>query len=205
MSTATKIDDKREFRELYAPGRDPAIVEVPEMTFLMIDGTGDPNTSPAFQAAVEALYAASYGLKFAIKRGPTGLDHVVMPLEGLWSVPGQTGYPEGAADAWRWTLMLKQPDEVTAEMAADAIHEAAVRKPLVAATKLRLERFHEGSAAQIMHVGPFNAERPTIERLMAFIDEQGHVPTGRHHEIYLSDPARTAPEKLRTVIRHAIR
>ena len=202
---AVKVDDKRELRQLYAPGREPAIVQVPEMTFLMIDGTGDPNTSPVFRAAVEALYAASYGLKFAIKRGPTGIDHVVMPLEGFWWVPGQPGYPEGGKDEWRWTLMIKQPDEVTSEMAADAIHDAAVRKPLEAATKLRLERFEEGVAAQVMHVGPFNAERPTIERLMAFIGEQGFEPMGRHHEIYLSDPSRTAPERLKTIIRHAVR
>jgi len=201
---AVKVDDKREFRQLYAPGLEPAIVEVPEMTFLMVDGTGDPNTSPAFQAAVEALYAASYGLKFAIKRAPSGIDHVVMPLEGLWHVPGETGYPENGADAWSWTLMIKQPDEVTQELAAEAIHDAAVRKPLPAATRLRLERFEEGRAAQILYVGPFDAEPPTIERLMDFIRAQGHAPTGRHHEIYLSDPSRTAPEKLKTIIRHPI-
>jgi hypothetical protein len=202
---AVKVDDKREFRQLYAPGLEPAFVDVPEMTFLTIDGTGDPNTSLAFQAAVEALYAASYGLKFAIKRAPSGIDHVVMPLEGLWHVPGQTGYPEGAPDAWSWTLMIKQPDEVTQELAEEAIHDAAVRKPLPAATQLRLERFHEGRSAQVMYVGPFAAERPTIERLMAFIRDQGHEPEGRHHEIYLSDPARTAPEKLKTIIRHPVR
>lgn len=202
---AVKVDDKRELRQLYAPGLEPTIVDVPEMTFLTVDGVGDPNTSLAFSAAVEALYAASYGLKFAIKRAPSGIDHVVMPLEGLWQVPGQSGYPEGAPDAWSWTLMIKQPDEVTQELAEEAIHDAAVRKPLPAATKLRLERFHEGRSAQVLFVGPFADERPTIERLMAFIRDQGHEPEGRHHEIYLSDPARTAPEKLRTIIRHPIR
>ena len=203
--TTLAIDDKREFRRLYAPGREPELVEVPRMPFLMVDGTGDPNSAPAFQAAVEALYAASYGLKFTIKRGATGADHVVMPLEGVWSVPGQTGYPDRDADGWRWTLMIRQPDEVTVTMAADAIHDAAVRKPLPAATRLRLEAFEEGPAAQIMHIGPFNEERPTIERLMAFIESQGLEPTGRHHEIYLSDPSRTAPERLRTILRHAVR
>ena len=144
-------------------------------------------------------------MKFAIKRAPSGIDHVVMPLEGLWRVPGQTGYPEGGPDAWSWTLMIKQPDEVTQELAEEAIHDAAVRKPLPAATKLRLERFHEGRSAQVLYVGPFTDERPTIERLMAFIRDQGHEPEGRHHEIYLSDPSRTAPEKLKTIIRHPIR
>jgi len=201
---AVKVDDKREFRQLYAPGLEPAIVEVPEMAFLMIDGIGDPNTSAAFHAAVEALYAASYGLKFAIKRAPSGIEHVVMPLEGLWQVPGATGYPDGGPDAWAWTLMIKQPDEVTPELAAEAIHEAAVRKPLPAATKLRLERFEEGRAAQVLYVGPFDQERSTIERLMDFIREQGFAPSGRHHEIYLSDPSRTAPEKLKTIIRHPV-
>jgi len=193
-----KVDYKREHKELYAATRMPAMVEVPELSFLMIDGSGDPNTSTAFQEAVGALYSVSYGLKFASKNGPAGMDYVVMPLEGLWSDP------TGDEGAWRWTLMIMQPGEITQEMVAQAVRDAAARKPLPAAPQLRFERFAEGLAAQVLHMGPYDQEEPTIDRLMTFIAEQGYEPAGRHHEIYLSDPSRAAPEKLKTIIRHAI-
>lgn len=202
---ATKIDLKRELKELYAPGRDPAIVDVPELAFLMIDGHGDPNTAPEYRAAVEALYRVAYTIKFAIKRGPDELDYAVMPLEGLWWVADMSAFSVADKSAWSWTAMIAQPDRVTQAMVDDAVAQAARKKPLPAAPRLRLESFAEGLAAQVMYIGPYAEEGPTIERLHAFIAEHGHEPAGKHHEIYLGDPRRTDPAKLKTVIRQPVR
>ena len=202
---ATKIDRKRELKELYAPGRSPAMVDVPELLFLMVDGRGDPNTAPEYRAAVEALYAVSYAIKFALKRGPDELDYTVMPLEGLWWADDMSTFATEDKSAWSWTAMIAQPEGVSQAMVDEAVAQAARRKPLPAAPDLRLERFGEGRAAQVMHIGPYAAEGPTIERLHAFIAEQGCERAGRHHEIYLSDPRRTDPAKLRTVIRQPVR
>jgi hypothetical protein len=189
----TKVDLLRESRELYVPPRTPVLVDVPEFKFLMIDGHGDPNSS--LQPAIQALYGASYKLKFALKRGPLAVDYKVMPLEGLWSVPDMTTFSVEHKDDWDWTLMIRQPDEVDEQMLADLPVSGAVR----------LERWEEGQAAQLMHVGPYAEEGPSVERLHAFIEEQGLERAGRHHEIYLGDPRRAAPEKLRTVLRQPAR
>ena len=201
----TKIDLKREWKELYAPGREPVIVDVPELAFLMIDGRGDPNTAPEYRAAIEALYSVAYTIKFAIKRGPAALDYVVMPLEGLWWTPDMSRFSVEDKSAWSWTAMMAQPDHVTEAIVGEAVAQAARKKPLPEAPKLRLERFAEGLAAQVMYLGPYAAEGPTIERLHAFIAEQGYERAGKHHEIYLGDPRRTEPAKLKTVIRQPMR
>jgi len=202
--TATKVDFKREYKELYRAGRDPAMVDVPEFAFLMVDGHGDPNTAIEYSQAIEALYSVSYTLKFAIKRAPEGFDYGVMPLEGLWWVPDMADFTTKEKSAWDWTAMIMQPDEVTQGLLEDALAGATAKKSLPAAAKLRLERFHEGPAAQVMHIGPYSAEGPTIERLHAFIAESGRSLRGKHHEIYLGDPRRSAPEKLKTVIRQPV-
>lgn len=204
MPGTTKIDYKRELRELYAPGRAPVIVEVPELAYLMIDGHGDPNTAPEFSEAIEALYTIAYAAKFAVKRSPDGVDYGVMPLEGLFWAPDMTAFTSGDKSAWEWTLMIMQPDCVTDEVFGEARAAAAEKKPLEAIARVRFERFTEGPAAQIMHVGPYSAEGPTIERLHAFILEQGYQRAGKHHEIYLSDPRRSAPERMKTVVRQAV-
>ena len=201
---ATKIDFKRELRELYAPGRRPVVVDVPEMAFVMIDGHGDPNTADSYREAIEALYAVSYTVKFAVKRGPAEIDFGVMPLEGLWWSQDPTVFSTGDKSAWNWTAMIMQPEPVTAEIVEEACHQAAAKKSLPALEKLRYERFAEGSAAQVMYVGPYKDEGPTIAALHAFIAEQGGTLTGKHHEIYLGDPRRAAPEKLKTVIRQPL-
>jgi hypothetical protein len=183
------------------------VVDVPPLTFLMLDGTGNPNTSTAYREAIEALYAASYTLKFALKKA-AGRDYRVGPLEGLWWVPGveQQSFAEMMShkEDWLWAMMIAQPDDVAAEQVAGAIEQARRKRPLPGLARLRCERFHEGLAAQILHVGPYAAEWPTIERLHAFIREQGYHPRGKHHEIYLGDPRRAAPERLRTIIRQPI-
>jgi hypothetical protein len=188
-------------KELYKPSAKAiALVEVPAMNFLMVDGHGDPNTSKDFAEAIEALYGMSYTLKFSLKKSE-GRDWKVMPLEGLWWMEDMTQFCQEKKDEWLWTVMIAQPDFITAELAAAAAAELKKRKNPAALPKLRFERWQEGPAAQILYIGPFSEEGPTIEKIHAFIKSQGHKLSGKHHEIYLSDPRRTAPEKLKTIIR----
>ena len=197
----TKLDLKKDLKYLYNPSAKAfGIVDVPPMDFLMIDGTGDPNTAPEYKDAIEALYSVAYTLKFAIKKGQ-GVDYPVMALEGLWWADNMAAFMTSDRENWRWTMMIMQPDVVTADMVANAIHEAQAKKGLPAVSKMRFESFHEGTAAQIMYFGPYKDEGPTIARLHAFIHEQGGELSGKHHEIYIGDPRRAAPEKLKTVIR----
>jgi hypothetical protein len=200
----TKVDLKRQLHELYAPAREPAIVDVPELAFIMIDGHGDPNTSPGYGRAIEALYTIAYSAKFALKRSPDGVDYSVMPLEGLWWAADMAAFANAEKSEWDWTVMIMQPEQVTPEVFEGARAQAAEKKQIEEIGRVRLERFAEGRAAQILHVGPYAAEGPTIERLHAYIAEQGYARAGKHHEIYLGDPRRSAPEKLRTVVRQPI-
>jgi hypothetical protein len=202
--TATKIDFKRELRELYAPAREPSLVEVPDLAFLMIDGHGDPNTAPEFSEAIEALYTVAYAAKFAIKGAPGGIDYRVMPLEGVFWTADMSTFATGERSVWDWTLMIMQPDQVTSGVFGEARATASAKKALDAIGRMRLEVFAEGLAAQVLHIGPYAAEGPTIQRLHAFIAEQGYERSGRHHEIYLSDPRRSAPEGLKTVLRQPV-
>jgi hypothetical protein len=202
---AQKLDLMKDLQPLYRPPvREPVLVEVPALSFLMVDGAGDPNTSPEYAQAVEALFAASYGAKFMVKRGPEATDYKVMPLEGLWWSADMAAFLEGRRDAWEWTMMIVQPPAVTADLIDRAVDEAGRKKDIPALGNLRFEGFEEGLSAQIMHVGAYSEERPTIEGLHAFITEEGYSRRGRHHEIYLSDPRRTAPERLRTIIRQPV-
>lgn len=204
MSTATKIDFKRELQALFTAPREPVVVEVPDLAYLMIDGQGDPNTATEYTESIEALYTVAYAAKFAIKRAPNGIDYGVMPLEGLWWTPDMATFATADKSAWHWTMMIMQPDAVTPEVFAHALGTASKKRSPQVLERLRLERFAEGPAAQIMHIGPYAAEGPTIERMHAFIAEQGYELTGKHHEIYLSDPRRSAPERLKTIIRQPV-
>jgi hypothetical protein len=196
----------RQLKPLYTPSaRHPAIVEVPELGFLMLDGRGDPNTSEQYQDAVTALYGIAYTLKSTRKKADAERDFKVAPLEGLWWADAERPDREelqATRDARNWTMMIALPDDVTAAEVAAAAAAAARKRSSPAIGLARLERLEEGLDAQIMHVGPYSAEPPTIERLHAFVAEQGYELRGRHHEIYLNDPRRTAPERLKTVIRH---
>ena len=201
---AATVDFKRELRDLYLPGRRPGLVDVPEMGFIMVDGTGDPNSAPAYRHAIEALYAVAYTVKFDEKRRPGGLDFRVMPLEGLWWSSDPEAFSSSDKSRWSWTAMIMQPDAVDREAVEAAIRAAGAKRPLPALELLRFERYAEGAAAQVMYLGPYSDEGPTIAALHAFIADQAYVPAGKHHEIYLGDPRRTAPEKLRTVIRQPV-
>jgi hypothetical protein len=203
------VDLVKQFKPLYAPSaKHPVIVEVPEFAFLMVDGHGDPNTSEQYQDALQALYGVAYTLKFARKKGDPERDFKVAPLEGLWwaDVEGSSMEElQAARESWNWTMMIALPAEVTVAGGAAAAAAGARRRPSPAIGLVRLERLEEGLAAQIMHVGPYSAEAPTIARLHAFAEEQGYELRRRQHEIYLGDPRRTAPERLKTVIRHPVR
>jgi hypothetical protein len=198
------IDLKRTYREHYAAPADPVVVEVPERGFLMIDGVGDPNTSPEYAAAVAALYPIAYGLRAAVQDA-TGDAYTVMPLEGLWWADDMANFSVERKGDWRWTMMICVPDVVTAEVFDAVRPEVVAKKRLTAGDRVRLEPFHEGLAAQVMHRGPYATEAPTIDKLHAFIAEAGHQLRGLHHEIYLTDPRRVDPERNRTIIRQPIR
>src|SRR6266496_2259131 len=202
--TAAKVDYKRELSKLYTAHREPVLVDVPELAFVMIDGHGDPNTSAEYAAAIQALYSVAYTAKFMVKAlGET--DYGVMPLEGLWWTPDMATFSADDKSDWLWTMMIMQPDVVTADLVEAARTKAAVRKPLDAIARVRLDRYAEGPAAQVMYVGPYSDEGPTIQRLHQLIAAQGYERSGKHHEIYLNDPRRTAPEKWRTIIRQPVR
>jgi len=200
-----KIDLKKELKHLYNPStKEISIVDVPRMNFLMIDGKGDPNTSQEYKEAIEALYAVSYALKFMIKKGETAIDYVVMPLEGLWWTGDMVQFSTENKDIWKWTAMIMQPEHVIKDLVTKAFEQVEKKKNSPALSKMRFESFRESLSAQIMHIGPYSAEGLTIKKLHSFIKEKGYEFDGlvqKHHEIYLSDPRRTAPEKMKTIIR----
>ena len=197
----TKVDLKKELKQLYqASAKDVVQVEVPAFKFLMVDGKGDPTTSQEYAQAVEALFSVSYTAKFMIKKGPQKLDYSVMPLEGLWWADDMSAFVVNDRANWKWTMMIMQPHFVANEVIESAIAAVRRKKRLSSIDKLRLEEFSEGRCAQVLHVGPFSEEGPTIERLHAFIDARSGL-TGKHHEIYLSDIRRADPRKWKTIIR----
>lgn len=203
MTTPTLTERERLYK---AARKEPALVQVPEIAYIMIDGHGDPNTSQEYKQAIEALYALSYGLKFALKK-EEGVEYRVGPLEGLWWAEDMTAFTVDRKSDWRWTMMIAQPDAVTSEHVDRIRDDVARKKDLPALAKARLERYEEGLCAQILHVGPFSAEGPTIAALHAFIRAEGctfDTPACKHHEIYLSDVRRAAPEKWKTVIRQPV-
>lgn len=197
-----KIDLKKTLKHFYLPSASKvAQVEIPPMNYLMVDGAGDPNTEKSYQEAVEALFTLSYTLKFMTKKGPLAMDYGVMPLEGLWWADDMAAFSVEDKANWKWTLMIMQPDFITPEMVAAATAKVGKKKNPAALNKVRFEEFAEGVAAQILHIGPFAEEGPTIERIHRFIADSGHQRVGKHHEIYLSDIRKADPKKWKTVIR----
>ena len=200
-----KVDFKRELKHLYKPSRKAfTVVEVPPMQFLMVDGHGDPNVAQEYAEALEALYAVAYKLKFASKR-TLERDYTVPPLEGLWWADDMDAFAARDKSRWDWTMMIMQPAWITAAMFDDARAVVEKQKNPPALANMRLATYQEGLAVQILHIGPYDAEAPTLHRLHhEFMPANGYTFNGKHHEIYLSDPRRVAPEKLQTVLRQPV-
>jgi hypothetical protein len=208
-----KLDLRQRYQSLYAPSaRQVSLVDVPALTFLMLDGAIEPGeapgTSPAFAEATQALYGVSYALKFkARQRRDNPFDYAVMPLEGLWWIEEGT-FDIARPGNWLWTLMILQPEPVTPEMVAEALSQARRKKPGPALDRLRFAPFQEGLCVQTLHVGPYAAEPATVARLEAFMAENGLRGRlgrgGKHHEIYLGDPRRADPARLKTILRHPV-
>ncbi len=200
----TKIDFKKQLKHLYnASAKEAVIVDVPAMNYLMVDGKGDPNTSREAQEAIETLFPVAYGIKFMIKK-EQAIDYGVMPLEGLWWTDDMSQFTPENKDIWKFTYMIMQPEYVSGDLVDKALKEVERKKNPPALSRVRFESLNEGPSAQIMHPGPFSAEGPTIDRLHSFIREKGYSFDGlvqKHHEIYLSDFRRVAPEKMRTILR----
>lgn len=200
-----KIDYKKELPHLYAASaKQVEIVTVPTLNFLMIDGAGDPNCSPNFPAAVESLFGVAYTLKFMIKKGASAVDYGVMPLEGLWWAEDMSRFSPERKDDWLWTLMIMQPDPVSSGLVEEAVAQVRKKKNPLAPGQLRFAAFTEGRAAQILHIGPFSEEGPTIQRVHEYIQATGGSLTGKHHEIYLSDLRKATPEKWKTIVRQPL-
>ena len=202
----SKVDFKKEYKELYAPPKEFVIVEVPEMQFLMVDGHGDPNVAQEYQEAVEALYAVAYKIKFASKK-QLGRDYVVPPLEGLWWAEDMAAFTTARDKSqWDWTMMIMTPEWINPDMYAEAVEAVRKGKNPTALDKVRPESYREGLCVQIMHIGSYDDEGPTLIKLHnEFLPDNGFIDNGKHHEIYLGDPRKVAPEKLKTVLRQPIR
>lgn len=201
----TQLDLKKELKHLYQPSAKEVVqVDVPPFQFLMADGEGDPNTSRGYAEAVEALFSVSYAAKFMVKKGPQHIDYAVMPLEGLWWADDLSAFVANDRAKWKWTMMIMQPSFVSEELIKSALAEVTRKKALPAVGTLRLETYTEGLSAQILHIGPFSKEGPTVEKVHQFIAARG-APTGKHHEIYLSDIRKADPAKWKTIIRQPMR
>ncbi|MGD9913977.1 MAG: GyrI-like domain-containing protein [Rhizobiaceae bacterium] len=201
-----KIDFRKALKTLYDPPKGRFVtIEVPSLDYFMVDGAGDPNTAPAYAQAVEALFSASYTLKFMCKK-ELGRDYVVPPLEGLWWADDMHSFITREKGKWSWTMMIMVPDFVGAAMARRAVNAARGKKALPALELLRFERLEEGLCVQTMHVGSYDEEGPVLKALHEeFLPANGLEETGRHHEIYIGDPRKTAPERLKTILRQPVR
>ena len=209
-----KMDYKKAYKDLYMPKKKPSAIQVPKMTFIMVDGRGNPNTSNDYEDALEILYGLSFTIKMSKMSGrqPEGyFEYVVPPLEGLWWADDCAfdGRNITDKDKFNWTSMIRQPEFVTTEVFEWAKAELKKKKPEIDFARTRLETWEEGLCCQIMHVGPYDNEPATIAVLEEYIQASGYITDISdqrwHHEIYLGDPRRTKPENLKTVIRHPVR
>ena len=206
---AAEPDLKKRLASLFNPPRNPVLVDVPGLGYLMIDGKGAPDEGAEypttdFQKAFAAFFPVAYTIKFRLKREGPAMP--VLPLEALWFTGEDEAFDMNVApENWGWRAIIAVSDDVTSAIFEEAVAEVRRKKGNSdALDRLRFERWREGRSAQVMHVGPYSEERPTIERLHAFIAEQGLRPRGAHHEIYLGDPRRADPSKLKTVLRQPV-
>lgn len=200
-----KLDLKKHHKALYNPPKDKfELVEVPPLQYVRLDGEGDPNTAEAYRMGVAWLYSASYAMKFAAK-AELGRDYVVGPLEALWWADDMSSFVARQKADWRWTIMILQPDFVTAGLFEKAVEKAG-KKLGAPPSSLRFESYHEGLSVQTLHVGSYDDEGPTLARLhQEYLPANGLKETGHHHEIYLSDPRKVPAEKLKTILRQPVK
>ena len=202
-----KLDFKKEYKYLFSPSpKTPEIVQVPAFKYIMMDGEGYPGDSSDFQEKIQVLYGLAYTIKFMLKKDrQEPFDFTVPPLSGLYCADDPAAFSDDSRkDEWKWTLMIMLPDRVTTSVFEAARQELIKKKNPPAAGLAYLEIYEEGLCAQIMHIGPYSQEGPTIKKLHDFFQEKGYTFNGRHNEIYLGDPRRTQPEKLKTIIRQPI-
>ena len=200
-----KLDLLRQMKGIYSSSINKVnFIKIPPLNYLMVDGEGDPNTSQIYKDSLQALYSLAYALKFTIKKGKSSIDFKVMPLEGLWWVDDMNLFSVKNKEDWKWTMMILQPNLITVDMVSEMCEQVIKKKGLLLTQQVRLEQYIEGECAQILHLGPYSAEGENIERLHTTIREQGYQCKGKHHEIYLNTPLKTAPEKLKTIIRQPI-
>ncbi|ONI86619.1 hypothetical protein ALI22I_23540 [Saccharothrix sp. ALI-22-I] len=201
----TPYDVKRELKEFYAPtSREWTLVHVPPQQFIAVTGAGNPNTAPEYAQAVEALYSVAYTLKFASKRA--GRDFVVGPLEGLWWADDPSVFTTRAKDSWQWKMLISQPEWITAQDIEEAAESASAKKKLPAIAHVQHVTLEEGTCAQVLHVGSYDDETPILATLHdEYLPDNNLAMSGLHHEIYLGDPRRTEPAKLKTVLRQPVR
>ncbi|MHA1473909.1 MAG: GyrI-like domain-containing protein [Promethearchaeota archaeon] len=206
MPAKKKLDYKKEFPDLYKPSlKEPVIIKIPKMMFFMIDGTGDPNTSEDYKEIVQLLYNISYTLKMkVIKKETPSKDYVVPPLEGLWYMPKMEEWSMDEKDKWEWTMMIRIPDFIKDSQIKKALKILKETKNPKSFSKIRYEQYDEGTCVQIMYLGPYDEEPPTIKEIHQFAEKNGYNLNGHHHEIYLSDPRRVEPERLKTILRQPI-
>ncbi|MEY2635423.1 MAG: hypothetical protein RIS75_1363 [Actinomycetota bacterium] len=201
-----KTDFKVVYKELFSPKAGKFVeVVVPPLKYLMIDGSGNPNTATEYVTAIEALYSISYTLKFFSKK-ELDRDYVVPPLEGLWWADDMSAFTRGVKDEWKWTMMIMVPEWITDQHVTDALHKVKVKNPDSRTEDVRCEVFDEGLSVQTMHIGSYDSEAPTLHELHnVYMPEHGLEFNGLHHEIYISDPRKTEAAKLKTVLRQPVR
>ncbi len=197
-----KIDMKKKLKDCYTAKAEPKIIEVPEIKYIAFDGQGNPNSSQDFQAGMGVLYGLAYTLKFMCKENE--MDFIVMPLEGIWWTDDMDTFSEDNKDNWNWTVMIAVPDYTNPGLFEQARERLVLKKDVPQLEKGYFTSFNDGLSAQLMHIGPYNKETENINRLHDYIDEKGYRRVKKHREIYLSNPQRTAPEKMKTIIRHPV-
>jgi len=202
-----KVDFKKELKYLFSPStEEPEIIKVPSFKYIMIDGEGDPNNNKEFGEKIGVLYGLSYTIKFMLKQDKKDpMDYVVLPLSALWCADDITAFAEGRKQEWKWTLMVMQPDRVTKAIYEEAKQKLIKKKNPPYIDDAYFQIYKEGQSAQLMHLGPYKDEGPNIKRLHEFFKEKGFTFNGRHHEIYLSDPRKCVPAKMKTIIRQPVK
>ena len=201
----SKVDFKKTLKQLYIPPKEFVVLDVPEMQFVMVDGHGDPNTAQEYKDAIEALYAVAYKMKFFSKK-TLERDYPVPPLEGLWWAEDMTTFLTGEKSQWDWTMMIMTPECISVDIFDETVKLVRKAKDPASLDHVRLERYHEGLSVQIMHIGSYDDEGPVLDQMHSdFIPDNGFIENGKHHEIYLSDPRRVVPEKMKTVLRQPVK